>query len=157
MTRIDDIYLVLELLTILWGSSKPQSVEIGAFPESEEPNEGSNNKDTNGISQKYIIGYYKANSDVVALYNPNYGNEERHDKSNSHDRTSCRKYKTRNPSTIHKKIPVKSAVDSTMFIKILGLRQTIESASETMPAASNKKLKVAQTPISTLETMLLGY
>jgi len=44
-----------------------------------------------------------------------------------------------------------------MFIKILGLRQTIESASETMPAASNKKLKVAQTPISTLETMLLGY
>lgn len=42
-----------------------------------------------------------------------------------------------------------------MFIKILGLRQTIESASETAPATSNKKLKVAQTPMSTLETILL--
>lgn len=103
MTGIDDVYLVLELLTVLWGSSKPQSVEIGTFPESEEPNEGSNNEDTNGISQKHIIGYYKANSNVVALYNPNYGNEERHDESNSHDRTSCRKYKTRNASTIRKK------------------------------------------------------
>jgi len=44
-----------------------------------------------------------------------------------------------------------------MFIKILGLRQIKESASETTPATSNKKLKMAQTPISTLETMLLGY
>jgi len=44
-----------------------------------------------------------------------------------------------------------------MFIKILGLRQTTESASEITPAASNKKLKAAQTPISTLETMLLVY
>lgn len=57
MTRIDDVYLVLKLLTVLWGSSKPQSVEIGTFPESEEPNEGSNNEYTDGISQKHIIGY----------------------------------------------------------------------------------------------------
>lgn len=90
MTKIAYIYLILKLLTVLWGSSKPQSVEIGPFPQSEEPNEGTDNEDTNGISQKHIVGYDKANSNVVALHNPNYGNEECHDESNSHDTTSCR-------------------------------------------------------------------
>jgi hypothetical protein len=50
-------------------------------------------------------------------------------------------------------LPVRSASDKTIFMRILGLRHTIDSARATAPAASKQKSRAAQTPIKTFETI----
>lgn len=125
--------------------------------ESEKPDKGANNDDADSIKQERVIGDDKANSDMVALYNTSNGYEEGNNERNPQDGTGYEQFRHGIKDEIATGVPVRSALDKTIFINRSGLRQTMESARATAPAASSRKSRAAQTPINALETILSDY